>query len=77
MHAGHFSSALILLAVIAFVAGVILMLSVVTKRDEEVEHDRANTTRSTLLLLTSFTLAILVLVYQRHELADSVKHMLA
>jgi len=72
----HYSGALLLLALIAFIAGVILALSVITKSDEGVEHDRANTTRSTLLLLVSFTLVIMVLAFQRYELADSVKDML-
>lgn len=72
----HFSYGLVLLAVLAFIVGVVLMLSVVTRSDTEIVEDRPNTTRATLLLLTSFTLAILVLVYQRYELADSVKGML-
>jgi len=72
----HYSGALLLLALIAFIAGLVLALSVITKSDEGVEHDRANTTRSTLLLLVSFTLVIMVLAFQRYELADSVKDML-
>ena len=72
----HYSHALLFLAVLAFVVGTVLALSVVTRKDEDVEHDRANTTRSTLLLLVAFTLAVLVLAYQRYELADSVKDML-
>ena len=73
----HYSHALVLLALIAFIIGLVLTLSVITKDDDGVEHDRANTTRATLLLLVSFTMVILVLAYQRYELADSVKGMLA
>ena len=72
----HFSHGIVFLAVLALIAGIVLMLSVITKKDEELEQDRANTTRATLLLLTSFAIAVLALVYHRYELADSVKQML-
>ena len=71
-----YSNSLLFLAVIAFLIGVVLTLSVITKTDEKVEEDRANTTRATLLLLVAFVLVVLVLVFQRYELADSVKDML-
>ena len=71
-----FSYALILLAVIAFISGTIIALSVITKENEKLEDDRANTTRATLLLLIALVLAVLVLVYARSELAHSVKDML-
>lgn len=73
----HFSHGIIFLAVLALIAGIVLMLSVITKSDEDLEQDRANTTRATLLLLASFSIAILSLVYHRYELADSVKQMFA
>lgn len=73
----HYSGALLLLAILALVIGSILTLALIVRSDEELEHERANTTRATLLLLVSFTLAIMVLVFQRHELADSVRGMLS
>lgn len=76
MYKFGFSSALILLAVIAFLIGLVLTLTVVTKKDSEVEQDRANTTRATLLLLVALVLVFLVVVYQRVELSDSVRDML-
>lgn len=71
------SSVVLLLAVLAFVIGLILTLSVITKRDCEVEADRANTTRATLLLLVAFTVGILVLALQRLELGHAVKSLMA
>lgn len=76
MHHWGTSSVVFLLAILALIIGVVLSLSVVTKRDSEVEADRANTTRATLFLLISFTVAIFVLVTQRLELADSVSKLL-
>lgn len=73
----HYSGALLLLAILALVAGAVLTLALIVKSDEELEHERANTTRATLLLLASFTLTLMVVVFQRHELADSVKGMFA
>lgn len=71
------SHVLLLLALLAFVTGVVLMLSVISKSDDQVECDRANTTRSTLLLLAAISLVLLVLAAQRFELGDAVKHLMA
>lgn len=68
----HLSHCLILVAFIAFVIGAVLALTVVSKKDCELERDRANTTRATLFLLVSFTLAIFILVSQREELSHEV-----
>ena len=60
MHQHHWqvSSVVLLLAVLAFVVGLVLALSVVAKSDDKVEYDRANTTRSTLILLVSVSLVL-------------------
>ena len=71
------SSVVLLFAVLAFVIGLILALSVVTKKDDELECDRANTTRATLLLLVAFVTAVLVLAVQRLELGHAVKDMMS
>ena len=62
-------------ALIAFIIGFVLMLSVIVKRDDQLDCDRANTTRSYLLLLTALVLAVFILVAQRFELAHMVKHL--
>lgn len=71
------SSVVLLFAVLAFVVGLVLALSVVTKHDDQLEYDRANTTRSTLILLVSVSLVLLVIATQRLELVDSIKHLMA
>lgn len=76
MHHWDASSVVFVLAVLAFVAGLVLALSVITKRDCEVEQDRANTTRSTLLLLIALVVAVFILAVQRFELASSVSKLL-
>lgn len=70
------ASVVLLFALVAFVLGLVISLSVITKRDAEVECDRANTTRATLLLLIAFVIAVLVLVAQRHELSHAVHHLM-
>lgn len=70
------SHVLLLLAFIAFILGLLIMLSVVTKKDELVECDRANTTRAYLLLLASISLVLFVLVAQRFELGQAVRHLM-
>ena len=71
------SQTVLLFAVLAFVVALVLALSVVTKRDCEVEADRANTTRATLLLLVAATVALLTLATQRMELSHAVKTLMA
>ena len=70
------SDVVLLFAVLAFVIALVLALSVVTKRDCEVEADRANTTRATLLLLVAATVALLTLATQRLELGHVVKSLM-
>ena len=70
------SSVVLLFALIAFFVGLVLALSVVTKSDDAVECDRANTTRSTLLLLAAIALVMLVVAVQRFELGETVKNLL-
>lgn len=77
MHQWTVSSVVLLFALIAVVIGLVLALSVVTKKDGEVEHDRANTTRSTLILLVAIALVMLVVAVQRLELGEAVKHLMA
>jgi len=76
-HSWSVSDALLLLAVLAFILALVLVLSVVVKSDEKIECDRANTTRATLLMLTAFTISILVLAFQRLDLSSAVKHLMA
>jgi glucose uptake protein GlcU len=71
------SSVLMLLAFIAFILGLVIALSVITKKNEDLESDRANTTRSYLLLLASISLVLFVLVAQRFELGQAVRHLMA
>ena len=70
------SSVVLLFALIAFVIGIVLALSVISRPSEQVEADRANTTRSYLLLLASVALVLFVLAVQRLELAEAVSHLL-
>ena len=70
------SSALSLLLVVLFVVALVLVLSVVTKKDCDIESDRANTIRAQLLTLLAVALGVVVLVSQRHELSCAVKHMM-
>ena len=62
--------------VVLFVIALVLVLSVVTKKDCEIEADRANTIRAQLLALLAIALGVLVLVSQRHELGHAVRHLL-
>jgi len=71
------SDIVLLFSVLAFVVALVLTLSVVTKKDCDVEADRANTTRATLLLLVAATVALLVLALQRLELGAAVKSLMA
>lgn len=72
----HWSVAdvLYLFAAVLFIAGVVLMLAVITLRCPE--EDKGNGLRSNLLLTAAIALGILALVSQRYLLVDSVKHML-
>jgi heme/copper-type cytochrome/quinol oxidase subunit 3 len=78
MHSDSWSvaSVVLLFALIAFVIGLVLALSVVTKPADQIECDRGNTTRATLFLLISFSAVILVLVAQRYELQHAVHHLM-
>ena len=76
-HSWTVSDAILLLAVLAFIVATVLVLSVVTKSDSGVECDRANTTRATLLMLTAFSIGILVLAFQRLDLSHAVKNLMA
>jgi hypothetical protein len=70
------SNALSVFLVVLFVIALVLVLSVVTKRDCEIEADRANTIRAQLLTLLCFSLGVVVLVSQRNELAWAVQHLM-
>ena len=76
MHAFTTSNCLSIFLVVLFVIALVLVLSVVTKKDCDIEADRANTIRAQLLTLLSVALGILVLVSQRHELAGAVHSLL-
>ena len=70
------SNCLSVLLVVLFVIALVLVLSVVTKKDCEIEADRANTIRAQLLTLLCVALGLVVLVSQRHELSNAVSHLL-
>ena len=76
MHSYTISDAMLLLALLAFIVAVVLALSVVTKSDSDVECDRANTTRATLLLLVALVISVLVLAFQRLDLSAAIKHLM-
>lgn len=76
-HSWTVSDAILLLAVLAFIVATVLVLSVVTKKDSDLECDRANTTRATLLMLTAFSIGVLVLAFQRLDLSHAVKNLMA
>lgn len=76
-HSWSVSDAILLLAVLAFIVATVLVLSVVTKKDSDIECDRANITRATLLMLTALVVAVLVLAFQRLDLSAAVKHLMA
>lgn len=76
-HSWTVSDAILLLAVLAFVVALVISLSVITKKDSDVECDRANTTRATLLLLVALTVSILTLAFQRLDLSHAVKNLMA
>lgn len=76
-HSWTVSDAILLLAVLAFVVALVLVLSVITQKNSDVECDRANTTRATLLMLTALTVAALTLAFQRLDLSHAVKYLMA
>lgn len=76
MHHWSVSDVLALFLVLVFVVALVLVLSVVTKRDCDLENDRANTVRGQLLVLVAVALGALVLVVQRFELSHAVKSLL-
>ena len=76
MHSWTTSCALSIFLVVLFVIALVLVLSVVTKKDCEIEADRANTIRAQLLTLLAVALGLVVLVSQRHELSSAVSHLL-
>lgn len=71
------SHVVFLFALIAFIIGFVLVLSVIVKHDDQLECARPNITRATLLLLTALVLAVFILVVQRFELQHVVKHLVA
>ena len=76
MHARGVSSVLGLLLLLALIVATVLTLSVITKKDSDLEDDRANTVRAQLLLFLAVALGVTVLVSQRYELGHAVKHLM-
>ena len=76
MHSWTVSDVLALFLLVLFVIALVLVLSVVTKKDCEIEADRANTLRAQLLTLLAVALGVVVLVAQRHELQHAVHHLM-
>jgi heme/copper-type cytochrome/quinol oxidase subunit 3 len=70
------STVLALFLLLVFLVALILTLSVVTKKDCEIENDRPNYIRSQLLLFLAVAMGVVVLVSQRYELAHAVKHLM-
>ena len=76
MHHWSTSDVLAVFLVLLFVVALVIILSVVTKRDSELECDRANTVRGNLLALLAIAAGVLVLVSQRFELQSAVKSLM-
>jgi len=76
MHSWSVSDVLALFLVVLFVVSLVLVLSVVAKKDCDVEADRSNTIRAQLLTLLTIGLGSLVLVSQRHQLQHAVQHLM-
>lgn len=70
------STVLALFLLLVFVIALILTLSVVTKKDCEIENDRPNYIRAQLLLFLAVAMGVVVLVSQRYELSHAVKHLM-
>lgn len=70
------SDVILFFTVIALVLGLVLTLAVIVKRDSEIECDRANTTRATLLLLLAVAVGVITLVFQRKELQHAVSSIM-
>lgn len=71
------SDALLAFAVIALIAGVVLMLCYILQdRDECNDESNHNLHRSSLLLLATVALGVFVLIFQRREAAEFVKALL-
>ncbi len=77
MHASMtVSVVLAMFLLLVFLIALILTLSVVTKKDCEIENDRPNTIRAQLLLFLAVAMGVVVLVSQRYELTHAVKHLM-
>jgi heme/copper-type cytochrome/quinol oxidase subunit 3 len=70
------STVLALFLLVVFLIALILTLSVVTRKDCDIENDRANTIRAQLLLFLAVAMGVVVLVSQRYELSHAVKHLM-
>jgi len=70
------SAVLALFLLLVFLIALILTLSVITKKDCEIENDRPNTIRAQLLLFLAVAMGVIVLISQRYELAHAVKHLM-
>lgn len=70
------SDVILFFTVIALVLGTVLLLAQVVKSDNQLECDRANTTRATLFLLLAVAVGVITLVFQRKELQHAVSSIM-
>lgn len=62
--------------VVALVISLVLILYVVTRRNCEVESDRANITRASLLIWLTIALFVFLLALQRYSLQAAVSQLM-
>lgn len=79
MYGGHWSvgDVLFVFFVLLFIIAFVLVWSVVTRKDCELEQNRANVLRAQLLTLLAIAGGVLVWVTYRKELTGAVQHLLA
>jgi heme/copper-type cytochrome/quinol oxidase subunit 3 len=76
MHSWTVSDVLSLLLIVLFVIAFVLVMSVVTRKECDIEADRSNTIRAQLLTLLAIALGTVVLVSQRYQLQHAVQHLM-
>lgn len=69
-----FGSLLSLFLLLFFFISLVLCLTVTTKRDCNLEEDRANIIRAQLWTFLTVALGVVALVVYRHEMQHAVRH---
>jgi hypothetical protein len=79
MYGDHWSTSdiLFIFTVLLVILAFVLVLVVVTRKNCEVEQERANVIRAQLLALLAIAFGVMVFLLQRKELAESVRHFIA